>query len=429
MRKKAPVLALSVLIVSIAGVGLAATRRAASPGAVFRFDEETLRRRGHIDGTAPGDEFATRVLDRFTVSAPGASGGGVVAFVSEDGILSAVSAADLTDAPIARFGESWADLGHPPGITNAMVIGAPGGAAGDRVGRPTRAVRPAVLVVEYGQSRLTAVHAVVRGKRGSLFGWRVEPTDSHFPEASFNGAFVVAAPGEGRGKRRDTGAVYKYDTETRQRMWRFGGERPGELAGYALHVIRDVDGDGIADVLVGAPGSHAADPPGRVYLLSGLDGSVLERVEAPEGAILFGASIATGSSIGAVEGTLIGAPGTPEGRKDDVGAVFIYPEVAAGDARVPDFDAAPQVLRGRRRGQWLGVSIAVSHEHVLVGSFEESRREARSLRGSVTAFLPSGKVFKTLRGRHGGDYFGRDIQIGAAVAVGAPAAPPLLFPR
>lgn len=156
-----------------------------------------------------------------------------------------------------------------------------------------------------------------------------------------------------------------------------------------------------------------------MYVLSGATGKVIERIEAPEEAVLFGAALGRGSAIGVIDGFLVGAPGTPLGKKDAVGAVYTY----------ADLDGEADVFRGKRQDQWFGVSVAVGFEHVFVGSFEGHRNANKDRRGSVTALLANGKIAKLIRGRRGGDHFGRDIAIGAAMAVGAPGAPPLFFPE
>ncbi len=388
-------------------------------GEAHRFDLERFKRLGTITSAVAVDEFGTVFSDRFIASAPGAEGGGRIFFVSEDAVVSSATAAELSSTETARLGEAWGDLGHPPGAVNALVVGAPG-EPDDVAGRA--AAKPAVLVVEYltgSTARFSREVSRVTGPGGSLFGWRVNATDSQFPEASFNASYIVSAPLENRGKKSRAGAVYKFDTVTGRQLWKFKGLRKGELAGYDMLVVDDRDGDGFADVLVGAPGSQDLKVPGRLYVLSGRNGKVLQRVEAPEGAVLFGFEVSWGSAIGAFQGVLVSAPGTPKGRKEAVGSVYLY----------PDLDDAPEVFQGKRANQWFGIAMAMGQTHLFVGSFEGHRNAKKDMRGSVTTLLPSGKPGKTLRGKKGGQYFGRSIRIGAALAVGAPGAPPLFVPE
>jgi len=61
--------------------------------------------------------------------------------------------------------------------------------------------------------------------------------------------------------------------------------------GYSV-AMGDVDGDGHADTVVGAPGG----PPGRAYVFSGADGSLIFTLDSPnpEAAVWFGYSVAVG---------------------------------------------------------------------------------------------------------------------------------------
>jgi hypothetical protein len=101
---------------------------------------------------------------------------------------------------------------------------------------------------------------------------------------------------------------------TGERLYRFEGE-PEDRHGYAMADAGDVNRDGVADIAVGATGvtplSCADVPrPGRLYVYSGRDGSRLLRVEGEAAGDQFGAAVA---SAGDVDGdgradVLVGAP-------------------------------------------------------------------------------------------------------------------------
>lgn len=61
------------------------------------------------------------------------------------------------------------------------------------------------------------------------------------------------------------------------------GVAPGVQFGYAISRMDDTNGDGHADLLVGAPFETvgAANNSGRAYIISGLDGSVLQPLDGP----------------------------------------------------------------------------------------------------------------------------------------------------
>lgn len=67
------------------------------------------------------------------------------------------------------------------------------------------------------------------------------------------------------------GKLYLYSGKSGKLLWKVEG-RPGALLGTGLEAAGDVDGDGVPDVIAGAPGEDAA------YVFSGKDGHVLLRL-------------------------------------------------------------------------------------------------------------------------------------------------------
>ena len=119
---------------------------------------------------------------------------------------------------------------------------------------------------------------------------------------------VVGAPGSPGGARQGRAYIY--------RGYRLGidgmpivldvGAPPRAAFGFSLASLGDTDGDGIGDLAVGS----VADGPGRVYLFKGgSTPSLLRRLDGPDGdGGNFGASLAAG------DGELaIGAPCAPPG--------------------------------------------------------------------------------------------------------------------
>jgi hypothetical protein len=108
------------------------------------------------------------------------------------------------------------------------------------------------------------------------------------------GAMFVAAAGDvdkdgrsdvyvsdfpNRAKGPSTGRVYIYSGKSGARLLTLTGEGPGEGFGTSASVAGDLDGDGHADLAVGAwQYAGAAPSGGRIYLYSGKDGRLLRTI-------------------------------------------------------------------------------------------------------------------------------------------------------
>lgn len=80
----------------------------------------------------------------------------------------------------------------------------------------------------------------------------------------------------------EAGEVAALNGQTGALLWRLPGERERELLGLNVTFVGDIDGDGIEDVLAGAPQHFGSvlviGGVGRAVVLSGRDGSVLVEV-------------------------------------------------------------------------------------------------------------------------------------------------------
>ncbi len=84
------------------------------------------------------------------------------------------------------------------------------------------------------------------------------------------------------------GAVYVYSGKTQQLLWRLVPPGYLEKFGAAVSSLDDVDGDGHADVLIGAPSGSGW---GRAYVYSGRTGSVLKVFDPGRDLTFFGSAV------------------------------------------------------------------------------------------------------------------------------------------
>jgi len=131
---------------------------------------------------------------------------------------------------------------------------------------------------------------------------------------------VSGAPGVGHA----VGHAYVYSGATGRTLARLHGHRPGDQFGAAVAGAGDVNGDGRSDLLVGAPGSGAAgSAPGRAYVISGRTHHVIRILSAHRLGDSFGAATARSDDLDGdgVSDLIVGANRAGSHRG---GAVYVY---------------------------------------------------------------------------------------------------------
>ncbi len=260
----------------------------ALPGGPGENAGSALARLGDVDGDGRED---------FAYGAPGGLGAVRVVSGWHGDALLAVPGADAG----ADFGDALAAVGDidGDGVTD-LLAGAPRSDAGG---------------AESGDVRLLsgasgALLWAVAGFSGEQFGASVAGVG----DVDLDGIpdVVVGAPrADVPGK--DAGAARLLDGATGAQLLAWTGDANGDTFGRSVAGPGDVDGDGTPDVAVGAPkadGPAVGSDNGRVRLASGASGATLFSIEAPDGATALGAALsAFGDQDGdGVPDLLAGAP-------------------------------------------------------------------------------------------------------------------------
>jgi FG-GAP-like repeat/FG-GAP repeat/Tetratricopeptide repeat len=151
--------------------------------------------------------------------------------------------------------------------------------------------------------------------QGDQFGWIAR----NLGDVDGDGVadVVTSAPSNAAGGK-DAGRVYVYSTKTGKLLWKVDGAAAAEL-GTGVERAGDTNRDGVPDVVASAPGE------GKAYVYSGRDGRVLVTLSAENKTDTFGRHA---SSAGDPDGdghadVIIGAPTNAAGGKD-AGRAYVF---------------------------------------------------------------------------------------------------------
>jgi len=165
--------------------------------------------------------------------------------------------------------------------------------------------------------------------------------------------FIVGADGADPDGLGNAGAAYVYSGATGALLYQKNGAAAGDFLGYSVAGAGDVNGDGKADFIVGAP---SADPggftdAGSAYLYSGLDGSLLFQKNGAADGDDLGVSVAGAEDVNGDgrAGFIVGADLADPGGFTGAGSAFLYSGVTG---------ALLFQENGAADGDFLGVSVA-----------------------------------------------------------------------
>ncbi len=203
---------------------------------------------------------------------------------------------------------------------------------------------------------------------GDYLGWAVAGIDDIDGDGVPD--MIIAAPYASPGGRAQAGQVFVHSGATGELIFQLDGEEASANFGSSVATAWDIDGDGVPDIIIGAPGAspRGKTQAGSVFVYSGATRKLIFRFDGPESFDGFGASVAGGQDVDGdhVPDIIIGAPSASPDGKVGGGSAFVF-SGAAGDL-IFRFD-------GRAGGDSLGTSVAAAGDlngdgrsEVIVGS-------------------------------------------------------------
>jgi hypothetical protein len=290
------------------------------------------------------------------------AGGGIVHFVGPSGSFDVRLGADdgrmsVCTMTIALCPSISVDgLGDVNGDGHAdLLVGAPGAAGGIATGLAR------VLSGLDGSLLLEVDGDTADDRFGQAVSGVADLDGDGVPD------FIVGAPFDDPGAVTDAGSAYVYSGADGSPLFDLHGSAAYETFGWSVSGLGDMDGDGVPDLIVGAPHHAEKGEPdaGAAFVYSGADGSLLHTLDGANAFDLFGWSVACGEdgALARLAMPIVGAPGsasavTPEGyarvfksngkvantfHGDSAGDLFGISVDGAGDV---DQDGKPDVIVG-----------------------------------------------------------------------------------
>jgi hypothetical protein len=224
--------------------------------------------------------------------------------------------------------------------------------------------------------------------------------------------FLVSAPGYAEPEREAMGRVYVYSSKAGTLLPDpLTGRMTGDLMGKAVLGAGDVNGNGVPDYLVSMPGDAKARAPGMVILIEGKNGRAIHSFRGMRGDFSLGSALA---KVGDLDGDgsdefLCSTLHVPESRAPQVQRVHVF----SVRSKKPIF-----TFESQEGSLNFGTSLAGIHDinddgkrDFLIGDPGYSEEDGK---GTGRVYFYSGKkgdLLGHLTGAEGDDGFGRRIAL------------------
>ena len=160
---------------------------------------------------------------------------------------------------------------------------------------------------------------------------------------------IVGAPVSDADSPNRPGQAFVYNANSGSLIWTFIGSENGDKFGAAVAGIGDINNDSYSDLLVGAPGSDiAGSNAGRAYMYCGATGNLIDTIDGEAAEDWFGFSVSRAGDIDGddVPDFIVGARAPSNGR---LGFAYVF---SGADRSVI------HVLSGEASGQHFGFAVA-----------------------------------------------------------------------
>jgi len=164
---------------------------------------------------------------------------------------------------------------------------------------------------------------------------------------------LVGSPHANPNGLYDAGSVFLFSGATGMTIHRFGGAEKDDLFGNSVAFAGDMDGDGVAELIIGAHGTTVQGDSlaGSAFVFSGRSGALLHRFDGSStnrgvGRVVAGAGDVDGDGFADL---ILGVPGSSPPGNPSVGSVFLYSGATGNLIRR---------LNGPAKSDSFGISVA-----------------------------------------------------------------------